>query len=470
MSALRWAGMAKVAGQVISWAVTLVVLRLLAPSDYGLVAIVSVMTSLLGSLSELGLGASLVQAAELEEDEVARVAGAIVIFNVVAGLLMELGAPLAALAFHEEHLTAITRVAGIQFFLLAASTVPQAMAYREMNFRWLSTTELWSVVAGSLATLALALSGLGVWALVLGNLTGIAVRTALLLRAGTIRPVFAMGGLGKHLRFGGMVTFSRLAWQVVYQLDTVIAGRTLSSAAVGLYSVSLHLATLPMQKIMSIVNQVALPAVARLQSDMPRLRRRLIESSRLITFFSVSTMWGISAVAPEFVDVAMGPRWVGAVYPLQIICCIVPLRMLSVLFGTAVVGIGKASADVRNTIVSSIVLPTGFLVGIHWGVNGLATSWVIALPIVFCANFPRITGALGIRAADVAASIWTTTLAGALMYGAIAAARVGLATIPSMGRLPLLIIIGAAAYLGVLSVIDRRMYSDVRGFLTALKG
>jgi len=447
LSALRWAGMAKVVGQVISWAVTLVVLRLLTPSDYGLVAIVSVMTSLLGSLSELGLGASLVQAAELEADEVARVAGAIVIFNVVAGLLMELGGPLAALAFHEEHLTAITRVAGIQFFLLAASTV-----------------------AGSLATLALALSGVGVWSLVLGSLTGIAVRTALLLRAGAIWPVLKMRGLGKHLRFGGMVTFSRLAWQIVYQLDTVIAGRTLSAAAVGLYSVSLHLATLPMQKIMSIVNQVALPAVARMQSDMPRLRRRLIEASRLMTFFSMPTMWGMSAVAPELVDVAMGPKWVGAVYPLQIICCIVPLRMLSVLFGTAVVGIGKASADVRNTIVSSIVLPTGFLVGIHWGVNGLATSWVIALPIVFCANFPRITRALGVRAVDVAASIWTATLAGALMYGVIAAARVGLVTIPPMGRLPLLVIIGAAAYLGLLSVIDRRMYSDVRGFLTALRG
>ncbi len=469
MSGLRWTAMAKIVGQAISWAVTLIVLRLLVPSDYGLMAMVAVIISLLSSLAELGLGASLVQAAQLEREEVARVSGAIVLLNIGAGLLMELCAPLAAIAFHQEQLTALTRVAGLQFFLNAIGTVPQAMAYRQMNFRWLSTTELWSVAAGSLATLGLAVSGAGVWALVLGNLTGIAVRTGLLLRAGTIRPVLELRGLGKHLRFGGMVTLSRLAWQVVYQSDTMIAGRMLPSAAVGLYSVSLHVATLPMQKIMSIVNQVALPAVARLQSDMPRLRRRVIEASRLMTFFSVSTMWGLSAVAPEFVDVVMGPSWAGAVYPLQVICCIVPLRMLSVLYNTAVLGIGLASVDLRNTLLTSVVLPAAFLIGVHWGVNGLATSWIVALPIIFLANFPRITNALGIRAMEVAASTWPSVVAGALMYGAIASARFGLMSIPAFGRLPLLVLLGAATYLGLLSLIDRRMYPDVRAFLIALK-
>jgi len=243
----------------------------------------------------------------------------------------------------------------------------------------------------------------------------------------------------------------------------------LPSAAVGLYSVSLHVATLPMQKIMSIVNQVALPAVARLQSDMPRLRRRVIEASRLMTFFSVSTMWGLSAVAPEFVDVVMGPSWAGAVYPLQVICCIVPLRMLSVLYNTAVLGIGLASVDLRNTLLTSVVLPAAFLIGVHWGVNGLATSWIVALPIIFLANFPRITNALGIRATEVAASTWPSVVAGALMYGAIASARFGLMSIPAFGRLPLLVLLGAATYLGLLSLIDRRMYPDVRAFLIALK-
>lgn len=470
MSGLRWTGMAKVAGQAISWAVTLTVLRLLAPSDYGLMAIVSVIIALLGTLAELGLGASLVQAAELEREEVARVSGAIVLLNVGAGLLMELCAPLVAVVFHQERLTAITRVAGLQFFLNAIGTVPLAMAYRQMNFRWLSTTELWSVVAGSLATLVLAFSGAGVWALVLGNLAGVAVRTGLLLRASTIRPVLDPSGIGKHLRFGGMVTFSRLAWQVVSQSDIMIAGRLLPSAAVGLYSVSLHVATLPMQKIMSIVNQVALPAAARLQSDLPRLRRRLIEASRLMTFFSVSALWGLSAVAPEFVDVVMGPNWGGAVYPLQIICCVVPLRMLMALYNTAVLGIGKASVDLRNTILTAVVLPVAFLVGVHWGVNGLATSWIVAVPLIFLATFPRVADVLGIRPMEVAGSIWTSIVAGALMYGAIASARFGLMTIPVAGRLSLLIILGAATYLGLHSLIDRRMYPDVRAFLIALKG
>jgi hypothetical protein len=102
-------------------------------------------------------------------------------------------------------------------------------------------------------------------------------------------------------------------------------------------------------------------------------------------------------------------------------------------------------------------------------VNGLATSWIVALPLAFLANFPRITNALGIRALEVAASTWTSIVAGALMYGAIASTRFGLMGIPAIGRLLLLVLLGAATYLAVLSLIDRRMYPDVRAFLIALK-
>jgi O-antigen/teichoic acid export membrane protein len=85
----------------------------------------------------------------------------------------------------------------------------------------------------------------------------------------------------RHLQFGGTVTLSRLDLAVVYQCDVLIAGRYLPHASIGSTAVSLHVATLPMQKIMGVVNQVALPAVSRLQSDLPRLRTRLLEASRL---------------------------------------------------------------------------------------------------------------------------------------------------------------------------------------------
>ena len=106
--------------------------------------------------------------------------------------------------------------------------------------------------------------------------------------------------------------FGRLSWQVVYQSDVLIGARRLGSVDIGAYSVALQLATLPMQRIMGVINQVVLPAVARLQDERDRLRRRLLEGCRILTAFSVPVLWGMSATSPEIVGVALGPKWSGA--------------------------------------------------------------------------------------------------------------------------------------------------------------
>src|SRR5262245_3212716 len=125
--ALKWTGIAKLGGQVVTWAITLVVLRLLAPADYGLMALVSVVISVLMNVSEMGLGSSVVQAQQLGRDEVARVNGLVIALNVAACVLLLAGAPLVALAFHEERLVALVRVASLQFLLSALATLPQSL-------------------------------------------------------------------------------------------------------------------------------------------------------------------------------------------------------------------------------------------------------------------------------------------------------------------------------------------------------
>ena len=136
--------------------------------------------------------------------------------------------------------------------------------------------------------------------------------------------------------------FGRLSWQLVYQSDVLIGARRLGSVDIGAYSVALQLATLPMQRIMGVINQVVLPAVARLQDERERLRRRLLEGCRILTAFSVPVLWGMSATSPEIVGVALGPKWSSAVLPLQLISLVVPLRMVSAAFSTANLGIGRA--------------------------------------------------------------------------------------------------------------------------------
>jgi len=465
MSGLKWTGATRLIGQALGWAVTLIVVRLLAPADYGIVAVSTVIVSVFSTVAELGLGASLVQAPSLARETLARAAGLALVLNIGLGAVVVLSAPLAGAFFGDDVLRRVIQVSALHFGLAAFSIVPEALAYRGMNFKWTAFIDLVSGLVASLATLLLALQGAGVWALVLGSLAGASVRSALFLRGYPVRPVLRFGGLRRHLAFGGALATSRLAWQVVNQSDVLTAGRFLTPNAVGLYSVSLHLATLPMQRIMGIVNQVVFPTVARLQEDRPRLRERLLFG--LLGFVSVPVMWGISAVAPELVALVLGPRWHDAVYPLQVTSLLIPFKMASAVISTAIVGVGAATLDLRNTVVNLVVLPIAFLIGVQWGVDGLATAWALAMVIVLALTVPRSCARLEIPPLDVARTLRDPLLVGGVMYALVIAARAALAGVPGLYRLSALILVGGAVYLLLFSLLNRAIWTDLRRLLAA---
>jgi teichuronic acid exporter len=468
---LKWGSIAKLAGQGVSWAVTLAVFRLLTPEDYGLMALSMVLLSIVAGVAEFGLGSSLVQMPVLEKGDMARVGGALAALNIACGLVMALGAGLFASLLGEIRLTPLLQVLSLQFLLTAIESVPLSLAQRRMDFKRLAGIELAATLLGSLLTLLLAWLGAGVWALVIGNLSGAALRTILYVAlGGFVWPSFNFRGIGPHLRFGGAVTVTRFLWQLTYQADMLIAGRLFTRELVGFYSVSMHLATLPMTKVMGIINQVAFPAVARLQDELPRLRQRLLDSLRMLALAAIPGMWGISSIAPEFVDSVLGERWDQAIAPLQLVSFIAPLRMLAAVLATALTGIGRADLEMRNTLVGALILPSAFFIGAQWGLNGLAFSWVLAIPVVFALNFPRTLRALGFTFGDLVAATRGPVLAGVAMYVAVTLTRLPLSGLDELMRLPFLIVVGAVTYLAVVRLTDRTIWTDARKLAAAVRG
>lgn len=468
---LKWNTAAKTVGQAVSWLVTLLVIRLLSPQDYGLMAMSVVIIGLVTGFAEFGLGGSLVQARAVSRDELARLAGVLAATNLACGALVFAGASLYASLLHEPRLANIVRVLAFQFALNAIDAVPQAIAYREMQWKRMAGIELAVMLLGSAVTLALAWLGAGVWALVVGTIASGVLRTALFVGLGTfVWPSFQSGGMGRHLRFGGAVTAGRLLWQFTFQADVLIAGRFLTSQAVGLYSVALHLATLPMNKAMAILNQVAFSAVARLQDDRPRMRERLLDALRLLALGAIPALWGVCAVAPEFVDVVLGPAWHPAIFALQIVSLLTPVRMLGAVFSTALAGIGRADLDLRNMAIGAVVLPAAFLIGVQWGVDGLAASWAVGVPIASAWSLPRAFAALGIGVSQVWAAVRVPLAAGVVMLGCVAGLRAAFFDHSELVRLPLLVASGAVAYLGSVHLLDRSIWIDARRLVTAVRG
>lgn len=468
---IKWGTLAKLTGQALSWSITLVVFRLLTPQDYGLMALGTVLIAVVAGIAEFGLGASLIQAPSLDRSELSQVAGALAALNVLCAAIVVAGAPTFATLLGDSRLTPVIRALAVQFVLSALDAVPQSLAARQMKFKLIAGIDLAYTFAGCLVTLLLAWQGARVWALILGNLVGAAVRTSLYVSLGTfVRPSFKWRNISGHVRFGGTVTLARLLWQVTYQSDVLIAGRMLSAEAVGLYSVSLHLANLPMNKVMGMINQLAFPAVARLQLELPRMRERLLASLRLLTLAAIPALWGISATAPEFVDVVLGDRWHPAITALQIVSFIAPLRLLSAILATALAALGRADLELRNTLVGAIVLPVAFVVGARFGITGLATSWLIGMPLVFALNFPPTWRTVGIRFGQLMRAIRAPLIAGVVMYAFVSLARLPLMPYEEIVRLPFLVTAGAIGYLGTIYLLDRSIWSEVGRLAAAVRG
>ncbi len=468
LSGLYWTGSARLVSQILSWAITLVVIRLLTPADYGLLAMAMVFVSFLMLLGEAGLGAALVQAPKVSDNALRGLFGVVILFNGVLFCVQYAAAPAVAWFFDEERLVPIVRVLGVQLLLSTFIVIPQALLARELDFKRPSLIALGSNVCGSVTTLLLALDGRGVWSIVIGN---IATQVVSALAFNMVLPYlkwpdFSMREARGLVKFGGQYTASRMLWSFYSQADIFIAGKMLGREALGFYSVAMLLASLPVQRIASVINSVAFPAFAHVQQEREAVSEYLRKSVRLLSFVSFPVLWGISSVAPEIVTVILGRKWESAALPLQTLALIMPLALLSPLFNSAFQGLGLGGVVLRNVLTATVLMPAAFLIGVQWGLAGLSLAWIIGFPVVFLVNLKRMLPLVGLRLGSIFAAMAPSLLSSAIMYAFVAAGRELLGSSLSAPELiASLVAIGVAVYAIMAASVNRKTVGELFGLL-----
>ncbi|MCK4818450.1 lipopolysaccharide biosynthesis protein, partial [bacterium] len=287
-------------GQIITWSVTLIVIRLLRPEDYGLMAMAAVYIGFLTLLNEVGLGAAIVQKAEIDEQELKKVSGVVIIINIVLFCLIIAAAPLLASFFSEPRLVPLLRVLGMNFILLSFYLVPESLLVRELEFRRKSLIDLIGNLLSSAIVLTLAFYGFGVWALVWGILGMNLFKAVAYNSKRNLRywPTFSMRGIRRMLAFGGYVSVSRILWYFYSQADIIIAGRLFGKEILGIYSVAMHLVSLPLQKISPLLIQIGLPAFSRIQEDLQSMQSNFLKVLRLLNLITFPGFTGLAVIAP----------------------------------------------------------------------------------------------------------------------------------------------------------------------------
>lgn len=470
LAGLFWSASARLVGQVFTWAITIVVIRLLTPADYGLLAMASVFVNFVVLLAEAGLGMAIVQQQSMDESELRRVFGAVILIDGLLFLVQFAAAPAIAFFFGEERLISMIRAMALQFLLTIFSVIPISLMTRTLDFKRQSLIELASAACGSVVTLALAFAGWGVWAIIAGTVFGQLCKTvAINVVAPFLKwPDFSLSGLRSLMTFGGQVTAARVLWFIYSQADVFIAGKLLGKELLGFYSVAMHVASLPVQKLSAVVNQVAFPTFAQTQHDVAAVRSYLLKAVRLLSFLSFPLLWGVSSISNEIVEVLLGPGWAAAALPLQLLPLVMPFSMLTPFFNAAFQGIGRADIVLRNVTTACFLMPAAFAFGVQWELTGLALAWVIAFPLVFFINLRRMLPVVDLTVSSVLRALAPCALASGLMYLAVAGARIAFAGrfFSDLALTAALISVGVVSYGAAAALVNAKGLREVIGLVS----
>ncbi len=393
---IAWTAVAKGSSQVLSWALMLVVARLLLPSDFGLVGMAAVYLSLAHKFSEFGFGSAVITMRDLTDHQIAQI-NTFSVFSGVAGFLISCAAAIPlGWFFRASQLPAVVVVMSAAFVMSGFQTVPYSLLQRDLRFRLLSITDAVTAATQVLGTLVLALLGFGYWALVLGNVLGVAVSTGLNVACspcGFARPRLHL--IRHTVTFSWQVLVARLAWNFYTDADFLVAGRVLGAAPLGAYTFAWNLATMPVEKISTLVGRVTPAFFSVVQNDHAALRRYLRTLTEALALITFPATLGLALTAREFVNLALGEKWVGVIAPLELLGVYASFRSITTLLPEVLTALRETRFVMLNTLVAAVLLPAAFYVGSQWGTVGIAWGWIIAYPFIAVPLYRRAFQRIG---------------------------------------------------------------------------
>jgi O-antigen/teichoic acid export membrane protein len=379
--ALIWRGLAEGAEKVIFLARLFILARLLAPEDFGLLAIGMVALTLTLRLTDFGVVASLIQSPETGKRHLDTAWTINVLRGVGIATLLLVAAPWIADAFGEPRATDIIRALALTALLQAAASIQVAKLNRELRFRGLAAIRLSGAIVNTAVAIALAPS-LGVWAMVWGAIAGEFAFMVVSYLVAPYRPRFSFSDKSAKgiARFGRWIFLIGIISVATDSMMRWIIGNRLGVAELGLYFMAWRLAYMPLEMIAGLVNEVAFPVYAQLQSDREKaaaaFRGLLVSVAAIMVPTCVVFAW----LVPELVHHVLGDGWQGTVSVMQLlILTSIPILLYEGL-APVLKGLGRPAGIAAIETLHLVVLATlGWTLVGALGLTGAGVVWVIAV-------------------------------------------------------------------------------------------
>ena len=359
-------------------ATTAVVARMVAPRDFGILAMAQLGVRFAGYFSQFGVGSALVQKRDLSESDTAAahlMAIAAGVLFTAAGLLL---APLGGAVFHSNDVVWVIRALAFTFLLTSFTVAPLSLLRRNLRFDAISAIDIASYVLGYAAPcLTLVWLGHGLWGLVAGNLGAVLVQWILLQ---SVQPVAwkwvreweIYRGL---LSYGSRISITGFLEYITSNIDTFVVGRYLGPKPLGLYTRAYNLAAVPMHMMSSAAARVLFPVFSRVQHDSVKLARTYKDTLTLLFVLTCPLGFALVPSAPHIVRLLLGPAWAEAALLLAVFGILAPFDMAVALPGIVLDATGTLNKKLYVRLAT--LMAAGTVIYLHRESGIVTIAWLM---------------------------------------------------------------------------------------------
>lgn len=376
LSNLIWRFMERCGSQLISFVVSVVLARLLAPELYGSIALVTVITSILQVFVDSGMANALIQKKDTDDLDYSSVFYFNLVFCLVLYLGLFLAAPFIARVYEDGSLVPVIRVLGLTLVVSGVKNVQQAYVSKTMQFRRFFFATLGGTLFSAVVGISMAYMGYGIWALVMQQLLNAAVNTAILWLTVGWKPrlAFSFTRLAGLISYGWKLLVSALLDTVYNKLYQLVVGIVYSSADLAYYNKADQLPVLVVENINSSIDSVLLPVLSAEQDKRLVVREMTRRAIKMSTYVMMPMMAGLAACAEPLVRLLLTEKWLPCVPYMQIFCVCYAFYPLHTANLNAIKAMGRSDMFLYLELVKKAVGILALVITMYMGVFYMALS------------------------------------------------------------------------------------------------
>lgn len=378
-----WSALEIAARYGVQFGVMIVLARLLTPSDFGLIAMLLVFTSVAALLVDSGFGTALVQRQRTSADDETTVFISGLAISATLGTGLWFSAPAIASFYSQPLLTPLTRLLLFVLPLSGLAAVPDALLTQRLDFRSRANAEIYASLFSGAVAIVLAWRGFGVWSLAWQSIVSIGMRAALLWLYSRWRPrgSFRLSSFRSLFRFGSFMLMSNLLNTLSLRLQSLLIGRLFDSRALGYYTLAQNTQQAPAQFMSGVLNRVGLPVFSTVANQREKLVSALRLSLRVAIFVFVPCMIGIAVVAKPLIAMLYGPSWTPAAPLLTVLALSATFWPLHVLNLAAIGACGRSDLIFRLELIKRVFSISLILACSPGG--PMAIAWAVLASSIF---------------------------------------------------------------------------------------